>query len=99
LTHIDDQKDETEDGTVTMRGMAALPGKLPNRLPGGYGEVWRVYVANSGGKAVHVVQTKARGDAKFDCRSLMDFPDPAPSVYEAMWEMKEKGANNEIQIQ
>lgn len=82
LCHIDDQKDESDSGEGTViRKMAALPGKLPNRLPGGYGEVWRVYVAEDGSR---VLQTQARPNNTFDCKSLLGVPDYTFPHYEAV---------------
>lgn len=88
LCHIDDQKDESDGGEgVVTRKMVALPGKLPNKLPGGYGEVWRVYYAGKDkeGKPVHLVQTQARTGDTHDCKSLMSFPDGTVPHYAALW--------------
>lgn len=94
LAHIDDQKDESDSGEgVVIRKMAAMPGKMPNRVGGGFGEVWRVYVADNGR---HEVQTQHRPGNAFDCKSLKKFPDGCYADLEVMWAEKEKadgGAN------
>ncbi len=82
LCHIDDQKDESESGEgVVTRKMAALPGKMPNRVTGGFGEVWRVYVDDGGNR---VLQTQARAGNMFDCKSLLGVPDFCYPHYEAI---------------
>lgn len=82
LCHIDDQKDESENGEgVVTRKMAALPGKMPNRVTGGFGEVWRVYVDDGGNR---VLQTQARAGSAFDCKSLLGVPDFTYPHYEAV---------------
>lgn len=83
--HIDDQKDESEEGGVVIRKMAALPGKLPNRMPGGFGEVWRIYYAGEkDGKPIHLIQTKGRNGNAYDCKSLLGVKDAIPNHYEAV---------------
>jgi len=82
LCHIDDQKDESESGEgVVVRKMAALPGKMPNRVTGGFGEVWRVYVDEGGNR---VLQTGSRPGSAFDCKSLLGVPDYTYPHYEAI---------------
>jgi len=84
--HIDDQKDESDEGTV-IRKMAALPGKLPNRITGGFGEVWRVYYAgkDKANKPIHLLQTQQRPGNNYDCKSLLNIKDGIPPHYEALW--------------
>jgi hypothetical protein len=83
LCHIDDQKDESEgaEGGVVTRKMAALPGKMPNRVSGGFGEVWRVYVDEGGNR---VLQTQQRPNNTYDCKSLLGVPDFTYPHYEAV---------------
>ena len=82
LCHIDDQKDESNDGDgVVTRKMVALPGKLPNKAAGGYGEVWRIYVDDGGNRQL---QTQARAGSAFDCKSLLGVPDGTYPHYEAI---------------
>lgn len=87
LAHIDDQKDETDEGGAVIRKMAAMPGKMPNRVGGGFGEVWRVYQDESG---AYTVQTAERPGSKFDCKSLKKFPDGCYPDLEVMWKEWEK---------
>ncbi|MDE2233249.1 MAG: AAA family ATPase [Patescibacteria group bacterium] len=84
--HIDDQKDDSEEGDVVVRKMAALPGKLPNRISGGFGEVWRVYFAGKStkGKPIHLLQTQPREANTYDCKSLLHIPDGIQPHYEAI---------------
>src|SRR4029077_362541 len=86
VCHIDDQKDESEEGGAVIRKMAALPGKLPNRITGGFGECWRCYYAGSdkGGKAIHLLQTRARTGNTFECKSLLGVKDPVAPHYQAI---------------
>jgi len=91
ITHIDEQKDYSsgaEDGAV-VRKMAALPGKLPNRIAGGYGECWLIYRPNPAGKE-RLLQTQEREGSMFDCKSLKRFPDPCPAHYELLWKGRSK---------
>lgn len=89
LAHIDDQKDEAEgpEGGVVVRKMAALPGKLPNRLPGGFGEVWRVYVDTDGSRRI---QTAQRPTNTYDCKSLVGFADGQQAYIELLWKEREE---------
>lgn len=99
LAHIDDQKDEADsaEGGVVIRKMAALPGKLPNRLPGGFGEVWRVYVDQETGQ--RIVQTQQRVNNSFDCKSLKGFPDGQYAHIDALWKaLEEKNAKAEAPV-
>lgn len=84
--HIDDQKDDSEEGGVVVRKMAALPGKVPNRMCGGFGEVWRVYFAGktAKGKPIHLLQTQPREVNTYDCKSLLHVPDGIQPHYEAI---------------
>ena len=93
--HFDDQKDEAEDGSgVVTKKMVALPGKLPNRIPGGFGEVWRVYYAGADkeGKAVYLLQTQRRPSNSYACKSAMGVKDGIIPHFDAIWKSLE-GAN------
>lgn len=85
--HIDDQKDETEGEQVVMRKMVAMPGKMPNRAGGGFGEVWRCYYAgkDKAGTKLYRVQTQPRTEVTYECKSLQGFPDPCEPSYNAIW--------------
>lgn len=87
IAHISDQRDDSESGAIT-RKMAALPGQIPNLLPGGYGEVWRVYPQgfDSHRKEAHWIQTQRRPDNTYDCKSLLHVPDPTQAHYKAIAE-------------
>lgn len=90
ICHVDDQQDFTGEGGVTIRKMAALPGKLPNRIAGGYGECWYIYQPRSG-HPERLLQTDERDGNKFDCKSLKKFGDPCPAHYELLWKTKRRG--------
>lgn len=96
LCHIDDQKDEadSEEGGMVIRKMAALPGKMPNRVAGGFGEVWRVYKDDSTGQ--RILQTQQRANNTFDCKSLKGFPDYLFPHWEAIWKALEEKQAKEI---
>jgi hypothetical protein len=86
--HFDDQKDDAEDGSgIVVKKMVALPGKLPNRIPGGFGEVWRVYYAGADkeNKPIYLLQTQRRPSNSYACKSAFGVADAIIPHYSAVW--------------
>lgn len=90
--HIDDQKVDAPDGSGTkIVKLPAFPGKLPKRMPAGFGECWRVYYAGQkAGKAVHLLQTHRREENAFECKTAVGVMDGCVPHYDAIWKSIEK---------
>jgi hypothetical protein len=72
---------EQDIGKV-VRIMPAFAGQLPKLIPGGFSEVWHLYMANDG--KTRLLQTSLRPDKPMDCKSLLQIPDPTVAHYEAI---------------
>lgn len=64
------------------RIMPAFAGQLPRLIPGGFSEVWHLYVAKDG--VTRLFQTRRRPDKPNDCKTLLQLPDPIVAHYEAI---------------
>jgi len=83
LCHEADQKDFSDQGdTTVVKKMPMFPGQLPNKIPGGFSEVWHLYVERDG--QTRMLQTRRRPGNTFDCKTLLRLPDPIIGHYEAI---------------
>lgn len=81
IAHVEKEPDE-EHGT-TIRNPAA-PGQLSKRLPTGFAELYRAYIASDGrGGSIPLLQTC--GDFRFNAGSQIPAPNPCAPDYAALW--------------
>lgn len=86
--HVDEAKDEVHG---TMLYNPAAPGKLSKRLPPGYTELYRAYVAPTDPKRpdemIYLLQTEK--SAQFNAASQIPAPNPCVPDYAALWKRSE----------
>ena len=79
--HIDEKRDEVHGNMIYN---PALPGRLSRRLPAGYGELYRAYVARDDEEnLVHRLQTRATDE--YNASSQIQAPDPCVPLYQSLW--------------
>lgn len=81
IAHIDQKQDE-EQGTTLYN--PAAPGKLSKRLPTGFSEMYRAYIAPDG-KGGSEPRLQTRADFRYNAGTQIPAPNPCPPDWAALW--------------